>query len=105
MKHVEVLVKIRQLALLILGDLDPYPPNITRRASPPPDVRRAAYHIEPMHLSDIRNCLRTIHVEEFTGDLLIKIGRISEAVELPCAMPSTDRMLASFAAPRISAAS
>ena len=42
-KHVEVLVKIRQLALLILGDLDPYPPNLTRRASPPPNVRRAAY--------------------------------------------------------------
>ena len=40
-KHVEVLVKIRQLALLILGDLDPYPPNLTRRALPPPDVRRA----------------------------------------------------------------
>ena len=40
-KHVEVLVKIRQLALLILGDLDPYPPNLTRRASPPPNVRRA----------------------------------------------------------------
>jgi hypothetical protein len=33
-KHVEVLVKIRELALLILGDLDPYPPTITRRASP-----------------------------------------------------------------------
>lgn len=31
----------QQLALLILGDLDPYPPNLTRRASPPPDVRRA----------------------------------------------------------------
>ncbi|QXE31728.1 DUF4194 domain-containing protein (plasmid) [Microbacterium paraoxydans] len=41
MKHVEVLVKIRQLALLILGDLDPYPPNPTRQASPPPNVRRA----------------------------------------------------------------
>jgi hypothetical protein len=40
-KHVEVLVKIRQLALLILGDLDPYPPNPTRQASPPPNVRRA----------------------------------------------------------------
>jgi hypothetical protein len=33
----------QQLALLILGDLDPYPPNLTRRASPPPNVRRAAY--------------------------------------------------------------
>ena len=32
----------QQLALLILGDLDPYPPNLTRRASPPPNVRRAA---------------------------------------------------------------
>lgn len=42
-KHVEVLVKIRELALLILGDLDPYPPNLTRRALPPPDVRRASY--------------------------------------------------------------
>ena len=31
----------QQLALLILGDLDPYPPNLTRRASPPPNVRRA----------------------------------------------------------------
>ena len=31
----------QQLALLILGDLDPYPPNLTRRALPPPDVRRA----------------------------------------------------------------
>jgi len=41
-KHVEVLVKIRWLALLILGDLDPYPPDLTRRASPPPNVRRAA---------------------------------------------------------------
>ncbi|WP_222704595.1 hypothetical protein, partial [Actinomyces polynesiensis] len=41
LKHVEVLVSIRQLALLILGDLDPYPPDLTRRASPPPDVRRA----------------------------------------------------------------
>lgn len=33
----------QQLALLILGDLDPYPPNPTRRASPPPNVRRADY--------------------------------------------------------------
>lgn len=32
----------QQLALLILGDLDPYPPNLTRRASPPPNVRRAS---------------------------------------------------------------
>jgi hypothetical protein len=40
-KHVEVLVMDQQLALLILGDLDPYPPTITRRASPPPHVRRA----------------------------------------------------------------
>ena len=40
-RHVEVLVMEQQLALLILGDLDPYPPTITRRASPPPDVRRA----------------------------------------------------------------
>ena len=31
----------QQLALLILGDLDPYPPNLTRQASPPPNVRRA----------------------------------------------------------------
>ena len=31
----------QQLALLILGDLDPYPPNPTRRASPPPRMRRA----------------------------------------------------------------
>lgn len=31
----------QQLELLILGDLDPYPPNLTRRASPPPNVRRA----------------------------------------------------------------
>ena len=31
----------QQLELLILGDLDPYPPNPTRRASPPPNVRRA----------------------------------------------------------------
>ena len=31
----------QQLALLILGDLDPYPPNPTRQASPPPNVRRA----------------------------------------------------------------
>lgn len=31
----------QQLALLILGDLDPYPPELTRRASPPPEVRRA----------------------------------------------------------------
>ncbi|NYJ66494.1 hypothetical protein HNR16_001282 [Pseudoclavibacter chungangensis] len=38
-RHVEVLVMEQQLALLILGDLDPYPPTITRRASPPPDVR------------------------------------------------------------------
>ena len=30
------------MALLILEDLDPYPPNLTRRASPPPNVRRAA---------------------------------------------------------------
>ncbi|MDF2919475.1 MAG: hypothetical protein K0S70_3692, partial [Microbacterium sp.] len=30
-----------ELALLILGDLDPYTPTITPRASPPPDVRRA----------------------------------------------------------------
>ncbi|MGK4188864.1 hypothetical protein AB0X98_11875 [Rothia koreensis] len=42
-RHVEVLVMEQQLALLILGDLDPYPPTITRRASPPPDVRRARY--------------------------------------------------------------
>ena len=40
-KHVEVLVMDQQLALLILGDLDPYPPELTRRASPPPNVRRA----------------------------------------------------------------
>ena len=33
-KHVEVLVMDQQLALLILGDLDPYPPTITRQASP-----------------------------------------------------------------------
>ena len=33
----------QQLALLILGDLDPYPPNLTRRASPPPNVRRATF--------------------------------------------------------------
>ncbi len=33
----------QQLALLILGDLDPYPPELTRRASPPPEVRRASY--------------------------------------------------------------
>lgn len=32
----------QQLALLILGDLDPYPPTITRRASPPPEIRRTA---------------------------------------------------------------
>src|SRR5690606_10628713 len=31
-KHVEVLVTIRWLALLILGDLDPYPRIITRRS-------------------------------------------------------------------------
>src|SRR5690606_18149397 len=41
-KHVEVLVTIRWLALLILGDLDPYPRIITRRSPPPPNVRRAA---------------------------------------------------------------
>jgi len=35
----------QQLALLILGDLDPYPPTITRRASPPPHVRRAANEV------------------------------------------------------------
>ena len=40
-KHVEVLVKISELALLILRDLDPYPSNLTRRALPPPKVRRA----------------------------------------------------------------
>ncbi|MFT4044944.1 MAG: hypothetical protein QM673_17415, partial [Gordonia sp. (in: high G+C Gram-positive bacteria)] len=34
-RHVEVLAMEQQLALLILGDLDPYPPTITRRASPP----------------------------------------------------------------------
>lgn len=45
-KHVEVLVKIRELALLILGDLDPCPPTITRRALTPPNVRRAEYPIE-----------------------------------------------------------
>ncbi|WP_242090232.1 hypothetical protein, partial [Microbacterium lacticum] len=33
----------QQLALLILGDLDPYPPELTRRASPPPEVRRARF--------------------------------------------------------------
>jgi alkylation response protein AidB-like acyl-CoA dehydrogenase len=32
----------QQLPLLILEDLDPYPPAITRRAPPPPNVRRAA---------------------------------------------------------------
>ncbi len=31
----------QQLELLILEDLDPYPPNPTRQASPPPNVRRA----------------------------------------------------------------
>ena len=41
-RHVEVLVMEQQLALLILGDLDPYPRDLTRRASPPPNVRRAA---------------------------------------------------------------
>lgn len=33
-KHVEVLGLIRLLALLILQGLDPYPPHLTRRASP-----------------------------------------------------------------------
>ncbi|WP_448233658.1 hypothetical protein [Microbacterium lacticum] len=40
-RHVEVLVMEQRLALLILEDLDTHPPTITRRASPPPDVRRA----------------------------------------------------------------
>lgn len=40
-KHVEVLVMEQQLALLILEDLNRYPPTITRRAVPPPNVRRA----------------------------------------------------------------
>ncbi len=40
-KHVEVLAKISELALLILGDLDLYPPNLTRRALPPPNARGA----------------------------------------------------------------
>ena len=31
----------QQSELLTLGDLDPYPPNLTRQASPPPNVRRA----------------------------------------------------------------
>ncbi|WP_366077793.1 GIY-YIG nuclease family protein, partial [uncultured Aeromicrobium sp.] len=34
---------MRELALLILQGLDPYPPTITRRASPPPNVRRAGF--------------------------------------------------------------
>jgi hypothetical protein len=53
-KHVEVLVKIRQLALLILGDLDPYPPNPTRQASPPPNVRRARKPVAPILHADVK---------------------------------------------------
>ncbi|WP_346029259.1 hypothetical protein, partial [Dermacoccus barathri] len=33
-KHVEVLVMDQQLALLILGDLDPYPASLTPTACP-----------------------------------------------------------------------
>ena len=44
----------QQLALLILGDLDPYPPELTRRASPPPEVRRAVYPVSA-DVGNVRN--------------------------------------------------
>lgn len=34
------------MALLILEGLDPYPPYLTRRASPPPNIRRASPDFE-----------------------------------------------------------
>ena len=43
----------QQLALLILEDLNPYPPTITRRASPPPNVRRA--RLTPIEFETIMN--------------------------------------------------
>ena len=63
-KHVEVLVKIRWLALLILGDLDPYPPTITWRALPPPDVRRATYLDEGWHQSTPMPSMPNVAIED-----------------------------------------
>jgi hypothetical protein len=40
-RHVEVLMMEQQLPLLILEDLDPYPPAITRRAPPPTECPKS----------------------------------------------------------------
>ena len=66
----------QQLALLILGDLDPYPPNLTRRASP--------HRMSEEPQNDNRNCgapSMTKHVSTLAAALLARRASVSPQIQ------------------------